>query len=72
MADTDGAQPRRANSWNDDHLVEHVAREYVGRLGIVAALESVVTAYDSAVERGDALGSEAWADIRDAIERCAD
>jgi hypothetical protein len=71
MADTDGGPPRRANPWGDDHLVEEVAREYVVRLGPIAALDAVEVEYDSAVERGDVLGAEAWTDIRDAIKRCA-
>lgn len=72
MADTDETQPRCANRWGDDHLVDGVAREYVDRLGIASALTFVETAYDSAVDRGDELGAEAWADIRGAIKRCAE
>jgi hypothetical protein len=52
--------------------VDGVAREYVDRLGVASALTFVETAYDSAVDRGDELGAEAWADIRGAIKRCAE
>ncbi len=58
------------NRWGDDYLVEEVARDYVNRFG-TAAVETVEAEYASAAERRDAIGSEASADIRDAISRLA-
>ena len=62
---------RRANRWDDDHLVDEVACDYLTRYGVNAALERVGKEYADALGHRDALGSEAWADIRDAIKRCA-
>ena len=54
--------------WNDDHLIDTAARDYIERFGS-DALAHVEGEYERAAEMGDAFYCDTLSDLRDAIKR---
>ena len=56
------------NAWNDDRLIDKVARDYIDRFG-ADALDHVECEYEHAALNDDAFYCETLADVREAIRR---